>query len=177
MMPVRQAEAVVDAAHPLGVALGQVVVLGDEVRALACECVQVQRAEWRPASCLRRCAFRRSCPGATARRRQAARRNGACCSRAGWPRAPRQTLRTSACRAIRHCRIAPLNSSVLARSSASLSFIISGSSALQRSTIGLRRASALSLSVPTSFVNRFLNMAMQITARIESKPADLRLTL
>ena len=37
----RQAEEAVDAAHPLGVAAGQVVVDGDDVDALACERVQV----------------------------------------------------------------------------------------------------------------------------------------
>ena len=39
----RQAEAVVDGAHPLGVALGEVVVDGDEVGAFAGEGVEVDR--------------------------------------------------------------------------------------------------------------------------------------
>ena len=39
--PDRQAEEAVDAAHVLGVALGQVVVRGDDVHALACERVEV----------------------------------------------------------------------------------------------------------------------------------------
>ena len=43
MTPTRQAEELVEPAHPLGVASGQVVVDRDDVDALACEGVQVGR--------------------------------------------------------------------------------------------------------------------------------------
>ena len=43
MTPTRHAEPLVDRAHPLGVALGEVVVDRDEVDALAGERVQVER--------------------------------------------------------------------------------------------------------------------------------------
>ena len=49
MMPYRHAEELVDAAHPLGVALGQIIVDRDHVDALAFERVQVagQRGDQR----------------------------------------------------------------------------------------------------------------------------------
>ncbi len=49
MMPTRQAEELVDAAHPLGVALGQIIVDRDDVDALAFERVQIdgQRGDQR----------------------------------------------------------------------------------------------------------------------------------
>ena len=50
-----------DRAHPLRVAARQVVVDGDDVDAFAFERVEVCRAAWRPASCLRRSSSRRSC--------------------------------------------------------------------------------------------------------------------
>ena len=41
MMPDRQAEKLVDAAHPLGVAFGQIVVDGDDVDAFARKRIQI----------------------------------------------------------------------------------------------------------------------------------------
>ena len=41
MTPTRQAEELVEAAHPLGVAVGEVVVDGDDVDALAVERIEV----------------------------------------------------------------------------------------------------------------------------------------
>ena len=72
-----QSEELVDAAHPLGIALGEVVVDGDYVDALAFERVQINGAAWRPASCLRRFSFRRSCLDAEPCRRSTAHRSGA----------------------------------------------------------------------------------------------------
>ena len=86
-----QPEELVDLAHPLGVALGEIVVDGDDVHAAAGERIEIDRQAWRPASCLRRSSSRRSCPRAAPCRRRAARRNGAgrgcaCRPRARWRR-------------------------------------------------------------------------------------------
>ena len=73
----RQAEELVDLAHPLGVAAGEVVVDGDDMDAFAGERIQIDGARWRPASCLRRSASRRSRLRGAPGRRSAGRRNGA----------------------------------------------------------------------------------------------------
>ena len=65
----RHAEEAVDAAHPLRVAAGEVVVDGDDVDALALERVQDRPAAWRRASCLRPSSFRRFCRRAAPCRR------------------------------------------------------------------------------------------------------------
>ncbi len=67
--PHAHAEELVDLAHPLGVARGQVVVHRDEVHALAFERVEVAWAASRPASFLRRSASRRCIPCAAPCRR------------------------------------------------------------------------------------------------------------
>ena len=74
----RHAEELVEAAHPLGVAFGQVIVDGDDVDAFAFERIQVDGQRWRRAFCLRRSSFRRSGPCAGPCRRSTERRNGAC---------------------------------------------------------------------------------------------------
>ena len=73
----RQAEEPVDLPHPLGVAAGEIIVDGDDVDAFAGERIQIDGQRWRRASCLRRCASRRSRPRAAPGRRSAGRRNGA----------------------------------------------------------------------------------------------------
>ena len=83
-------EALVDRAHPLRVAAGQVVVDGDDVDALAGERVEHDGQRRRSASCPRRCASRRSRRCAAPCRRSSGRRSGAC-SCAGV-----ETSRTSA---------------------------------------------------------------------------------
>jgi hypothetical protein len=55
-----QAQELIDAAHPLGIAFGEVVVDGDDVDAFAFERIQIDGQPWRPAFCLRRSSFRRS---------------------------------------------------------------------------------------------------------------------
>ena len=117
----RQAEEAVEPAHPLGVALGEVVVDGDDVHALARERVQVASAASRRGSCPRRSSSRRSCRRAAPCRRSAARRSGACRARACS--ASRTTANASGRMS---SSVAPLssrclNSAVFALSSASVS--------------------------------------------------------
>ncbi len=64
-----QAEGIVDGAHPLRVALRQVVVDGDEMGAVTFEGVEVRAAAWRRASCPRRSSSPRSCPDGGRRHR------------------------------------------------------------------------------------------------------------
>ena len=65
----RQPEEAIDRSHPVSVALRQVFIDGDDVHALAGQSIQIGGQASRPASCLRRCAFRKSCPGAAPCRR------------------------------------------------------------------------------------------------------------
>jgi hypothetical protein len=74
----RQTEKAMQPPHPFRVAVGQVVVDRHDMHALAGQRIQVGRPAWRPASCLRRCAFRQSCRRAGPCRRSVARRSGAC---------------------------------------------------------------------------------------------------
>ena len=78
-----EAERLVDRAHPVGVAAGQVVVDGDHVDALAGERVEHHGGAWRSASCPRRSSSRRSRRRAAPCRRSSGRRSGACSSCAG----------------------------------------------------------------------------------------------
>ena len=88
-----QPEEGVDLAHPFGVALGEIVVDGDDMDAAAGERVEIDRQASRPASCLRRSSSRKSGLRAGSCRRSAARRNAAARWRA-WP--PRARWRTPA---------------------------------------------------------------------------------
>ena len=70
--PHLQAQEAVDLAHPLAVALGQIVVHRDDVDAPAGQGVEIRRAEWPPGSCPRRSSSRRCGPGAARYRPPAA---------------------------------------------------------------------------------------------------------
>ena len=87
----RSCRGLINPAHPLGVAAGQVVVDGHDVDALALERVEIgrQRGDERFAFA----GFHLGdLPGVQdARRRSAGRRNGACSTRADRPRGPPQT--------------------------------------------------------------------------------------
>ena len=75
-------------AHPLGVALGEIVVDGDEVHAVAGERVEVRAAAWRRGSCPRRSSSPRPTRSAAPRRPSPGRRSGAGRACARRPRAP-----------------------------------------------------------------------------------------
>ena len=154
------AEEAVQLAHPGGVAPRQVVVDGDHVHALAGQRIEIHRQRRRPGSCPRRCASRRSCPSAAPCRRSAARRNGACRARA-W-RASRTTAKASgsSLSSVSPAATRCLNSSVLARSASSLSFSISGSSALMRATFVESWRSTRSLRLPNRLVRARLNIGL-----------------
>ena len=92
-----QAEELVDLAHPLGVAAGEVIVDGDDVNAFAGERIQIDRQSWRRASCLRRCASRRSRLREARGRRSAGRRNDAA-SACVWPLRGRWRRQARECR-------------------------------------------------------------------------------
>ena len=131
-----QPEEAVDLAHPFGVALGEVVVDGDDVDALAGERVEIDRQASRPGSCLRRSSSRRCRPRAGPCRRSAARRSGAGRACAWRPRARwRKPGSRMSSRSVPSA-ICFLNSSVRARSASSERAATSASSALMASTRG-----------------------------------------
>ena len=198
----REAEEAIDLAHPLGVAFGQVVVDRDDMHAATGDGVQVSRAAWRPASCLRRSSSRRSCRDAAPCRLSTERRSGACPSRAAKPRARRRRLRPVSLRALRRSRARsaffcssgvppPMSASatrlstcsrnfaVRARSSSSLRPFISASSALISATTGHRRLSNRSLALPKIFVATLFNIAVislssfRLSSRYYQKPISL----
>ena len=72
-----EAQELVDLAHPFGVALGQIVVHGDDMNAASGKGIEIDRQRGNQASCPRRSSSRRSCLHAAPCRRSAGRRNGA----------------------------------------------------------------------------------------------------
>ena len=141
------AEPLVDAAVPLGVALGEVVVDGDEVDALA-----ELRPSWvdvgarsgrargsRRTSCLHRSSSRRCRPRAGRCRPSSGRRTCAGRTRAGAPRARRRTPRRAASSSSSPFASRSRNSAVFARSSSSESARNSGSSVAMYAACSARR--------------------------------------
>ena len=101
-----EAEEAVHPAHPLRVALGQVVVDRDDVHALAGQRVEVGREHAGRASCPRRSSSPRCCPGAARRRPSAGRRRPAGRGCAWRPRARRRRPRAGGRRAFPRRRTA-----------------------------------------------------------------------
>ena len=86
----RQPEEAVELAHPLRVALGQIIVDRDHVHAAPAERIQIYREAWRPAFCLLRSSFPRSC------RRAAPCRRSSCTSKCRMLSTRRPASRTTA---------------------------------------------------------------------------------
>ena len=132
-----QAEEAVDLAHPLAVALGEIVVDGDDMHAASGECIEIDRQASQPASCLRRFSFRRCCLHAGSCRRSAARRNaaGRACAWRLRARSRKPAPRMSS--SVLPSASSALKRSVRAFSSASDKAATSSSSALMASTRGM----------------------------------------
>ncbi len=181
MTPTRQAEEGVELAHPLRVALGQVVVDRDHVNAAAGKRIQIHRQggdqrftftglHFGDLALMQNDAadeLHVEVPHLAARasRPRGPRRRPRAEVRRGRPSAPRSFSSASSMASTRS-RMRWRNSSVLARSCSSVSCFIAGSSALTCSTSGIMRLISRSLLVPKTLATTLLINAVSLAQRL-----------